>query len=160
MANTTSSIQTINGIPVCDMAARSNIENMQNQIDGLASLNNHIHSEYITREEAVTIFATEEYTNNKMLELKESLGLDQYVTKQELYERNYMTAAEADGLYITKDELDKEVEDFKANYLKNYALLADFNAVKSRVESMEAKLDNLKKQQDEMLIEIENLKNK
>lgn len=152
-------IQTINGIPLCDTQARNKIEEIQLKIDQISGFADHVHEEYITRDEVI-----ETYVNKLDFEsILEGFDLSNYVTKTELESKKYLTETSASGIFATKSYVDSKIDETKSyvnNTLTSYATKTYANEIRAFAEQLETRIDALEAEHDMILDEIAALKNK
>lgn len=151
-------IELINNIPLHDIKGRTTFEQLMALFLGLAD-RYHEHDEYITKVEAVDIYATKVYIDTKVNKKEtdiDNIDLSLYITKLELENKKYLTKIPDE--YVTLEEINKmgfitEEQDLSAfakkDYtnskiaeLKQYVIDKPF-ALKTYVAEIDAMVDEL-----------------
>ena len=152
-------IQTINGIPLCDTEARSKVEEVKTKMEQLENYEEHKHEQYITREEATETYVTK----LEMESAFEKFELNNYVTKEELASMNFLTELDAVDIFASIAYVDAQINTVKSELnttLQNYATIAYANEINDLAKSLEARIIALEAEHENIIAEIEALKNK
>ena len=152
-------IQTINGIPLCDKEARSKVEEIKTKMEQLDNYEEHKHEQYMTRDEVIETYVTK-------LELESTLEkfeLSNYVTKEELNNMGFLTELKAVDVFASKAYIDTQISTIKTEFnttLERYATIAYANEINDFAKSLEARIIALETEHENIIAELEALKNK
>lgn len=151
-------IQTINGIPLCDKEARSKVEEVKAKMEQLDNYEEHIHDQYITREEVIETYVTK----LEMESAFEKFELSNYVTKEELANMNFLTELAAVDIFAPTSYVDSQINTVKSELnttLQNYATIAYANEINDFAKSLETRIIALEAEHETILEELNALKN-
>lgn len=154
-------VQTINGIPLCDVELREILKHLKKQLDAMINLDHHhndvlIKKENDEEEDKSRVPARKETVDGLTIERQEGVDFSKFETEKGLEERQFLSRTSNN--LITPELLKIYLSDLFEYINNTHVLKSDLNVLISLLDIIELEIKRLEDKNKEIFDMIEELK--